>query len=261
MVDSPPRIAALQRRIARLVEPRATVSAARIALGCEAIDTRIGGGLARGRLHELVAADPADAAAGAGLAAMLARRIGGPLVWLRVGGVGGNIYPPGLAEVGIDPDRVLMVLARDPPDLLRAAGEVARCAAVGTAVIELWADPKRIDLTVSRRLALAAEGSGATPLLLRIAVEPVPSAALTRWGVSAAPSVPLADGGEQGAPGVPALDLALLRQRGGPAGWRWRVEWDREEALFRAPLSGDLAAVSGGGSPWPDGGDARVHAG
>lgn len=254
MADSPPRIAALQRRIARLSQPRAVAEPGRTALGVDAIDRRIGGGLARGRLHEIVAAQAEDAAAGTGFAAMLARRIADTgqraLVWLRVGDEGGVLYPPGLSEVGIDPDSVLLVLVPDAEALLRAAGEVVRCAAVGAAVIELWRAPRRVDLTASRRLALAAEGSGATPLLLRIAAEPVPSAARTRWGVSAAPSSPL-PGDASSAPGMPALDLELLRQRGGPAGWRWRVEWDRERAEFRpagAALPGDLAAVPDGGS-------------
>lgn len=252
MADSQPRIAALQRRIARLSQPRDRPVAGRVAIGLEAIDARIGGGLVRGCLHEVVASEADDAAAGAGFASMLGRRIGGAIVWLRVGKGDAGLYPPGLSEVGVDPDSVLLVLTADAADLLRAAGEVTRCSAVGVAVIELWGDPGRIDLTASRRLALAAEGSGVTPLLLRIAADPVPSAARTRWGVRAAPSTPLA----ADAPGMPALDLELLRQRGGPAGWCWRVEWDRDEAIFRTQVSGDLAAVSGGGSA----GDSRVHA-
>lgn len=251
MADSQPRIAALQRRIARLSRARDAPVPERVATGLAAVDARIGGGLARGCVHEIVAADAGDAAAGTGLAAMLARRFGGALVWLRVGGGATGLYPPGLREVGIDPDAVLLVLTADAADLLRAAGEVARCSAVSVAVVELWRDPGRIDLTASRRLALAAEGSGTTPLLLRIAADPVPSAAQTRWGVQAAPSTPLA----ADAPGMPAFDLELLRQRGGPSGWHWRVEWDRDEAIFRTPLSGDLAAVSGGG---PAGDRVRV---
>lgn len=248
------RISNLQSRIARIAPTPRVAAAARVSLGA-AIDARIGGGLARGRLHEIVAADAQDAAAAAGFAAMVARRVGGPLVWLRLAGGegerGGGLYPPGLVEVGIDPANVLAVLAEDAEGLLRAAGDVARCAAVGVAVVELWRDPKRIDLTVGRRLMLAAEGSGTTPLLLRIATEPIPSAAQTRWGVRAAPSTPLA----ADAPGVPALTLELLRQRGGPAGFAWRVEWDRDVAKFRTefgtefrtPLPGAVAAVPDGG--------------
>ena len=254
------RISNLQRRIARIVPVARAERADRVSLG-PAIDARIGGGLARGRLHEVVAADGADAAAAAGFAAMLARRIAidgrHPLVWLRLADAHGALYPPGLAEVGIDPARVLLVLAPDAEALLRAAGDVVRCSAVGTAVVELWRDPRRIDLTDGRRLMLAAEASGTTPVLLRIAVEPIPCAAQTRWAVCAAPSTPLA----ADAPGGPALTLELLRQRGGPAGFAWRVEWDRDQTEFRAqfrsaaPLPGAVAAVPDGGSLAP-----RIHA-
>lgn len=241
------RIATLQRQVARLSQARDPTEIDRVALGTAQIDTRIGGGLARGRLHEIVVADSADAAAGTGLAAMLARRLSGTLVWLRVDGQGAALYPPGLVEVGIDPKRVVLVMLPDSAALLRAAGDVTRSTAVGAVIIELWREPRRINLTISRRLGLAAEGSGVTPLLLRVAADPVPSAAMTRWGVTPAPSTPVA-WDTSSAPGAPALDLELLRQRGGPAGWRWRVEWDRDKAEFRTPLSGDLVAVPGGGS-------------
>lgn len=254
MPKSSARIVALQRRIARLSRPRVVVDAGTVPTGDPAIDSRIGGGLARGQLHEVFATDARDAAAGAGFAAMLSQRIGGALVWLRIGDAdrcgGAMLYPPGLREVGIDPESVLLVLTPDAESLLRAAGEVVRCSAVGAAVIELWRDPQRIDLTASRRLVLAAEASGVTPLLLRIAAEPAPSAAQTRWGVRAAPSSPL-PGDPTGAPGLPAFEIELLRQRGGPAGWRWRVEWDRDRVSFGqgagSPLPGDLAAISDGG--------------
>ena len=71
-----------------------------------------------------------------------------------------------------------------------------------------------LDLTASRRLALAAEQSGVTLLMLRLEAEPVPSAADTRWAVSAAPSQAL----EANAPGPPQLEIELLRRRVGPFG-------------------------------------------
>src|SRR4051812_39847394 len=130
MADSQPRIVALQRRIARL-SPQRAVADVVVATGCSEIDERIGGGLARGALHEIFADEAVDAAAGVGFAAMLARRIAhngrDALVWLRVGDAEGSLYPPGLNEVGIDPDRVLLVLAPDAESLMRAAGEVVRC--------------------------------------------------------------------------------------------------------------------------------------
>jgi protein ImuA len=98
----------------------------------------------------------------------------------------------------------------------------------------------RLDLTASRRLALAAEKSGVTLLLLRIDAQASPSAADTRWQVAAAPSQAL----EANAPGPVALDIELLRRRAGPAGMRWRVEWNRDACAFREPaLSGAVVSL------------------
>src|SRR3546814_19310679 len=105
--------------------------------------------------------------------------------------------------------------------LLRAAAEIVRCDEVGVAVIELWRQPRPLDLTASRRLAVAAEASGVTALMLRIDAAPTPSAAHTRWQVAAAPSQPL----EANAPGIPALALTLLLHSSGAGGPHWVVEW------------------------------------
>jgi protein ImuA len=69
--------------------------------------------------------------------------------------------------------------------------------------------------------------------LLRLEAEPLPSAADTRWAVSAAPSRPL----EADAPGPPMFEIELLRRRSGPSGMRWRLEWDRDQIIFREPAN------------------------
>ncbi|MDP3254902.1 MAG: hypothetical protein Q8M82_02805, partial [Bosea sp. (in: a-proteobacteria)] len=112
---------------------------------------------------------------------------------------------------------------------LRAGAEAARCPALGAVLIEPWGEPRRLDLTASRRLALAAEGSGATTLVLRAAVAPQPSAASTRWQVASLPSRAL----EANAPGAPAFSLRLLRHRGGLGECEWRVEWSRDRQSFQ----------------------------
>src|SRR3546814_8574977 len=81
--------------------------------------------------------------------------------------------------------------------------------------------------------------------MLRIDAAPTPSAAHTRWQVAAAPSQPL----EANAPGIPALDLTLLRQRGGAGGQHWCVEWDRDARGFaEAPLPGVMVPLAEHGS-------------
>lgn len=180
---------------------------------------------------------------------MLARQLGGGIVWLREEQVerqGGALYAPGLAEIGIDPARLILGVLPDPLAVLRAAADVARCPEAGVAVIELWRKPRMLDLTASRRLVLSLESSGMTALMLRIAADPAPSAAYTRWLVRAAPARPL----EANAPGPPALEVELLRQRGGTAGGTWQLEWDREQAIFRNRNEG-ATALSGAVVPLP----------
>ena len=253
MRESSSTLAALKRRIASL-EGHASARVDRLfRLGDEALDARLGGGLAHGRLHEIFAFEPEDGASAAGFALMLAMRAAPtlPILWLReeAGERAGRLHAPGLSEIGLDPGRLVLAIARDSAALLKAAGDSVRCAGLGAVVIEPWRAPHLIDLTLSRRLALAAEQSGVAALLLRAGAEPEPSAAQTRWGVRAAISTALpAD-----APGNPAFDISLLRHRGGPDGLAWRMEWNRDQFSFSAaPLSGAVLPLSGGGSAEAD---------
>jgi protein ImuA len=237
----------LRARIARIERQRPVDAPALTPLGLAGLDAALGGGLARGRLHELYATEPEDGPAAAGFAAMLACTLlpaGAPLLWLRQDEAErgtGRLHAPGLAEIGLDPARLLLGVLPDPVTLLRAAADAMRCADIGAVVIEPWRDPKMLDLTASRRLAVAAEGSGVTALMLRARAEPAPSAAQTRWAVRAAPSVAL----EAQAPGYPSFEVELLRQRGRPAGGTWRLDWDRERVRFgESPASGAVAAAA-----------------
>lgn len=195
--------------------------------------------LAPAQLHEIHALSNEEAASGAGLAigcvlAAAAR----PVLWLRTEATerqGGRLHGPGLLAMGLDPQDLVVVVVEDDAGLLRAAADGARCPGLGTVIAEGWGAMRGLDLTATRRLMLAAEASGVLMILLRVGGQVVPSAAATRWAVAAAPSRVLA----AEAPGAPAYDLELLRRRGGPAGARWRVEWNRDTQSFDpAPLSG-----------------------
>lgn len=211
-------------------------------------------GLPAAHVHELHAAEPGDAAAAAGFGVALALMSAGaggaaPLLWLRTEDAerqGGRLHATGLNELGLDPDALIMGVVPDEPALLRAAADAARCPGLGMLVVEAWGRAPGLNLTATRRLQLAAELSGATVLLLRVAGAPAPSAAATRWGVAACPSTALA----ADAPGRPAFLVELQRRRGGPSGQRWRVEWDRDTKRFdTAPLSGaGLPLVARGAS-------------
>lgn len=245
MIESANIMAALRARIGAIEGPK-PAGGALFALGAAALDGPLGGGLPRGRLHELFAAEPDDRGALAGAGLMLAMRAGaGPLLWLRQdGGVraAGGLYGPGLADLGLDPARLIEIIAPDEAALLRAAGDAVRCAQLGAVLIEPWKAARGLDLTVSRRLAVAAEKSGVTVLLLRAEAEPIPSAAYSRWQVRS-----IASAGLEGTPGHPAIEIILLRHRGGLAGLSASLEWNRDEHNFRtATLSGAVLPLPAG---------------
>ncbi|WP_066962937.1 ImuA family protein [Rhizorhabdus dicambivorans] len=251
MHESRTIMAALRARVGAIEGPK-PAGVALFRLGSAMLDAPLGGGLPKGRLHELFAAEDDDRAAMAGAALMLAiqasgGRMGkGPLLWLRQdNGVkaAGRLYGPGLAELGLDPARLIEVVAPDEAALLRAAGDAVRCPQLGALLVEPWKAARGLDLTASRRLAVAAEKSGVTVLLLRAAADPAPSAAYSRWRVRSLASAPL----EAGAPGHPAIGLELLRHRGGLEGLTARLEWNRDEQAFRE------TALSGAGLPLPAG--------
>jgi protein ImuA len=223
------------------------LAGAPIATGHEALDATLGGGLARGRLHEFFAAETDDAASTVGFAAMLALRARSeeaPILWLKGDKAeqrGGRLYAPGFVELGGEADSLILAIAPHPKALLHAAADASRSAGLGALVVECWGKCPELDLTVSRRLALATEQSGVTLLMLRLEAEPVPSAADTRWAVSAVPSKAL----EANAPGAPMFEIELLRRRAGPAGMRWQLEWNRDRLSFREPaLPGAMVPIS-----------------
>lgn len=214
--------------------------------GHPSLDAYLDGGFQRGQLHEVFASDAEDNASAAGFAAMLALRAlapGKPLLWLRTVEAtrkGGRFNPAGFCELGGDPAALLMAVAPDDVALLRCAADALRCHGFGAVLIECWGAPPTLDLTASRRLTIAASHTGVTAIMLRPDAQEQPSTASTRWLVQAASSRPL----EANAPGYPVLDLTLLRQRSGPSGRNWRLEWDRDERVFR-----EITGQSGVNSP------------
>jgi protein ImuA len=237
-------ISALRQRIARLDPASDMAATSMFALGAERIDARLGGGLACAALHEVFAAQEEEASAAAAFAIILALRamlVSGdatkPILWIRDDRAErrcGRLYGPGLVELGVDPDRLILVNTPDELSTLRAGADGVKCGAVGAVVIEPYGKVRALDLTATRRLSLAAAASGVLTLLLRVAAEPAASAAQTRWRVAAAPSVPLA----ANAPGTSAFDVALLRHRSGIAGFETRLEWNRDQHICvegRAP--------------------------
>lgn len=238
MRESPALIA----RLRQIAAPQAPVQG-----DARPLSSWLSEGMARAQLHELYAAEPGDAASGAGFGIALALAAGAlPLVWIRTEASerqGGRLHAGGIAELGLAADRLVLAVVPDDAALLRAAADAARCKGLGTVLIESWGRAPGLDLTATRRLMLAAEASGVTVLSLRVGAEPTPSAAATRWGVAAVASAALA----ANAPGLPAFDIELQRRRGGPPGARWRVEWNRDAQCFVPLARADRAALPGAG--------------
>lgn len=229
-------------------------SADPITLGHPATDTRLHGGLARAALHEVFADADSDGSAATAFALLLALRALGPaqtLLWVRDDRAprsNGFLHAPGLVDLGCDPARLIMVVAPDALGVLRAGLDGVRCGQLGAILLELHGAVPRLDLTASRRLAMAAAQSGVFTLVLRVDATPVPSAAQTRWSIACAPSAPLAATPLAAeAPGHPAFDIALLRHRGGIAPFNTRLEWNRDRRSF-APLSGGASSLSAVGT-------------
>jgi protein ImuA len=194
-------------------------------LGAPALDAALpGGGLARAGVHEILPERTAwDDGAAAGFACAVLGRLmaaaAGPVLWIARRC---DLYAPGLAAFGVDPDRLLIARAGDDAAVLWALEEALRCPALAGALGEVG----RLDRTAARRLQLAAEAGGVFGLtLLRRRVAPrgrsEPSAAGTRWRVGARAGGGASDGG----PGRARWRLELLRCRGRPPA-DFEVEWD-----------------------------------
>ena len=222
----------------------------RVALGHADADATLQGGLAIGAVHEVFTEAGRQSAAATGFIAGLAGRVTArrPLVWVRQDFTeieSGALSMSGLAELGLDPCLLVTVRAADVDTALRTAADALACEALGVVVLEVWGEARQLDLVASRKLTLAAQASGVTGLLLRVAAEPQPSTAETRWIVRAAhsppaahlvPAAPLMPAASWSAWGAPVFDAQLVRNRHGPVG-RWIMEWKCDECLFEKPAA------------------------
>ena len=125
-----------------------------------------------------------------------------------------DLFAPALSQAGLKSDRVIYIEGGDEKTVLACFEEGLRHGGLGAVVAEV----ARLPMTASRRLQLAAEGSGAIGIALRrwrrqteAADFGQPTAATTRWRISTLPSTPLP------VPGVgrPRWLVELIRCRAG----------------------------------------------
>lgn len=200
------------------------------------VDGCLGGGLVLGRWHEIggeglegetAAAPGAFSALIVGAIVRRADAAGGVAAWI---GRRDDLHGPGLVQLGVPIERLILIKAPDETGVLAAMEEAARAAGVVAVVGEVAG----VDLVAGRRLQLACETGGATVLLVRRRPFGGPSrnaaaksgGAASRWRIAGAPSETFF--GEPGL-GPPRWRVALERCRGGRPG-AWIME--KSDAAF-----------------------------
>lgn len=253
MGEAAETLAALRAAVARIEGCGTSGRGRPVALGVEAIDRALGGGLRRGALHVVSAASPAAAGAATGFAGALAARSAdktGAVLWIRqdmAARESGEIWGPGLASLGLDPRRLALIRAPDTGALLKAAEAALASPALATVVIEPFGAIQGFDLVAGRRLSLAAGRSGVLGLMLRLSPQPGAPAGLfaaeTRWRLSPLSSAfgPAEAGTTAGEDwdaafsdgwGRPLARAELVRNRLGEGG-RWPLAWGFDDGRFR----------------------------
>jgi protein ImuA len=250
------RLVSLRQQVARLERGSSGAAPSFLSLGLPALHRHLPGeGLPCGALHEVMGATYGDRAAAFGflvalMAVASAARHGAAVLVLPRKGIAdfGNPYGHGLVRMGLDPGRLLLVETRRPKDAFWAMEEALRAAA-GLAVVAGVIETQP-DLTMSRRLNLAAGDAGTPLLLLRPPTAAGITAALTRWRIAAAPAAR----DRFGAFAACRWTITLERCRNGRPG-QWLCEWDHVAHRFHlAEILADRTLSPG---PDPEAGEGR----
>ena len=201
------------RRIVRAIEGAGERVSSMLPFLLPPLDEQLtGGGLRRDALHEATfgGVNWADDCAAVLFLASIAARTSRSVLWVVRSH---DLFPPGLYQAGLPPERVLYAEARSDAELLALMEEGVRHGGLGAVIGEA----RQVSTTATRRLQLAAEGGDSIALLLRRPLREgadpfgIPSAAVTRWRVGSAPSSPVPWGGL----GRACWRLQCVRQRGG----------------------------------------------
>ena len=149
-----------------------------------------------------------------------------------------DLYGPGLVRFGLRPERLILVRAHRPAEILWVIEEALRCRGLAAVLGEVDA----LSLAAARRLQLAARKSGVTALLLRHGTKAPVTTAVTRWRAVAAP------GSAQATALTPRWRVDLVRCRGllhGEEGYvsRWLVAWEANRRVVVPDLR-DRPAVA-----------------
>lgn len=214
----------------------------RLPFGIDAIDGLLGGGLRRNAFHE-VRCEHARALGGAtglllGLLARLRDASERRILWVLDPAVsldGGQLFPQGVSQFGLDPACLTFVTPCDLQNALWTTDEAVKCTELAAVVFQTKGNPARFDITATRRLMLRARASGVFACALRQSADNEASAAETRWRVEVQPSLPEKGvaGPEEGVTGMtaPRWRLTLEKNRKGQTG-QWPLAWNSQRKAF-----------------------------
>jgi protein ImuA len=215
----------------------------RLSFSLPALDAHLPqGGLAFGALHEIGPETEVDLPAAFGFMVALLGRVpaGGPLLLVLSEKLArcGRPHGHGLAGLGLDPARVILVETRNDSEALWATEEALR-SGVPAAVAS--APGARLDLKASQRLLHAARDSALPLLLVKAAGTAGAPTAATRWRIGAAPAA-----SDRFGLLAPRWRVALERCRNGRPG-EWMLEFDHVTHRFglAAPVAGASVSRSG----------------
>jgi protein ImuA len=172
----------------------------------------------------------------------------------------GLLHGPGLARLGLDPARLVLVRARTRLQTLWAMEESLKSKSLA-GVIGLVADA---DLTEARRLALAADAGGTPCLVVTGARSPCLGATAARWMVGPVPSAPHPF--DRAAPGALRFAVTLDRSRLRPPlslGVAHILEWCHAASRFRlaSGVADRTVAPPGAAGAWERRGPQRLAGG
>jgi len=154
-----PRLAELAEQI-RQLHYRGRTPPPRCPSGLPALDAALGGGFVMAAVHELVAAN--EGAPAHSMALRMAAQAAGRHKWIFYIDTQQELYPPGVAQLGVPLGRLMVVRTVRSADALWVCEQALRCQAVAAVVLPL----RSIDAYASRRLQLAAEAGGSLGLLI-----------------------------------------------------------------------------------------------
>ena len=148
-------------------------------LAVDSLDSALSGGLALGRVHVMCGMMQAHGAVSGFVTALLVRLVAhlsavgtsaGPIVWCPASSLGGAgmLYGHGLAALGLDPARLLIVDTPHPSNRMAALDDIAHTGGLTAVVAEYDGMQKSSDywMRLMRRIQLAAESSRVTVFLL-----------------------------------------------------------------------------------------------